>query len=200
MRPTSRDLARRDPALAAFVGAIGSDSSDFGGGYRFQGDYEFGDEPTPQNMQRAWEERKATRQREALIDPNRNSVAKIQRYAFGVTQTLTLETAVALAMSGNPETNFRPQRITANAPCPAFCRISSIKVANVGVIVGGEVDAFDFAANGQDQALDLPTLSPANAVNVAGNYDDLLPDGGYVTATAYRFIVSFKGPASMAGG
>jgi hypothetical protein len=32
---------------------------------------------------------------------------------------------------------------------------------------------------------------------VTGNYDGLLPLGGYVTATAFRFVMSFKGPASM---
>lgn len=199
MKPNSNTLARRDPALASLMGLVGV--SDFGGDYRFQGEYEFGeDAPTPANMQKAWAEKQATRSREALIDPNRNSLAKIQRYAFGVSQTLTLETAVALSMSGNPQTNFRPQRITTNAPLPAFCRLTSMGVANVGVIVGGQVDAFDFSADGQDQHLDLPTLSPANAVTVAGNYDALLPAGGYVTATSFRFIVSFKGPASMAGG
>jgi len=198
MKPSSKTLARRDPALAALVGVP---VSDFGGDYRFQGDYEFGeDAPTPANMQRAWQEKQATRQREALIDPNRNSLAKIQRYAFGISQTLTLETVAVLSMTGNPQTNFRPQRITTNAPLPAFCRLSTLSVANVGVIVGGQVDAFDFSADGQDQHLDLPTLSPANDVTATGNYDGLLPAGGYVTATSYRFIVSFKGPATMAGG
>ncbi len=199
MKPNSNALARRDPALASLLGLVGA--SDFGGDYRFQGEYQFGeDAPTPANMQQAWAEKQATRAREALIDPNRNSLAKIQRYAFGVSQTLTLETAAVVAQSGNPQTNFRPQRITSNAPLPGFARFSAMSVANVGVIVGGQVDAFDFSADGQDQQLDLPTLSPANSVNVAGNYDALLPAGGYVTATAFRLITSFKGPATMAGG
>jgi hypothetical protein len=199
MRPNSNSLSRRDPALAALVGLTGA--SDFGGDYRFEGEYEFGeDAPTPANMQKAWAEKAATKRREALIDPNRGSLAKIQRYAFGISQTLTLETAAVLSMTGNPQTNFRPQRISTNAPAPGFCRLSSMGVANVGVIVGGQVDAFDFTAAGTDQQLDLPTLSPANAVTVGGNYDALLPSGGYVTATSFRFIVSFKGPASMAGG
>lgn len=201
MRPNSKNLALRDSAAAVLLGAVAPHGADFGNDYSFGHDYSgFGaDAPTPENMQRAWQEKQETRARERLLSPNAGSSVKIQRYAFGVTQTLTLSTAVALSMSGRPETNFRPQRVTANAPLPAFCRISSIKVANVGVIVGGEVDAFDFAANGWDQSLDVPTISPANTVTVTGNYDGLLPDGGYVTATSYRFIVSFKGPANMAG-
>ncbi len=201
MRPTSQNLALRDIAAAIALGAQ-PEGATFGNDYGFggYGGGQFGaDAPTAENMQAAWVREQATKRREMLISPNSGSDVKIQRYAFGVTQTLTLETAVAIDQSGRPETNFRPQRVTCNAPCPAFARINSIKVANVGVIVGGEVDAFDFSAAGWDQSLDVPTLSPANTVTVKGNYDALLPDGGYVTATSFRFITSFKGPANMAG-
>lgn len=164
--------------------------------YRYAG---FGeDAPTPENMQKAWLKERATKQREMLLSPNMNSSVKIQRYTFGVSQTITLATAAALTLSGRPETNFRPQRVTTNAPAPAFARLSSIKVANVGVIVGGELDAFVFNANGVDQSLDVPTISPANSVTVMGTYDGLVPTG-YTTATAFIFNVSFKGPANMAG-
>lgn len=200
MRPTARNLALRDPALAAAIGAI--DGADFG--VEFGTDYgvefgvEFGaDAPTQENMAAAWANQQRTKQRELLLEPNKGSSAKIQRYTFGVTQNLTLSTAATISARGNPETNLRPQRVTANVPCPAFASLSSIKVANVGVIVGGEIDAFDLAAQAQDAALDVPTLTPANAVNVSGLYSGLLPDGGYVTATAFKFAISFKGPASM---
>lgn len=187
--PDKRSLATRDPAMASLVGLI--KGSDFG--VEFGDDYEFGAESDAAKA-RAWDD---TRKREAILEPNKNSTAKIQRYAFGLSQTVALSTAEALDMEGNPDTHIRPQRVTCNAPIPGFARLSAIKVANVGVIVGGEVDAFDFAANGQDQELDVPTLSPANKVRVTGNYSGLLPSGGYVTATDFVFIVSFKGPAKM---
>ena len=195
MKPSINNLVMRDSALAVLTGALASKNSDFGAEFS----YEFGAEPTPENMQAAWLRERATKSRQALMSPNAGSDAKIERYAFGVSQTLTLSTAAAISASGQPETNFRPQRITCNVPLPAFASIAAIKVANVGVIVGGVVDAFDFSADGNDQALDVPTLTPANRVSVTGAYSGLLPSGGYITATPYLFITSFKGPASMAG-
>lgn len=199
MRPNSKTLALRDPAAATLLGAIGG--SDFGSEYgvEFGADYgAFGeDAPTPENMAKAWREKQYTKERERILSPNMGSSAKIQRYVFAVSQTLTLETAVALSLSGNPQTYIRPQRVTTNAPVPAFCRIATMQVGNVGVVVGGDIDAFDLAAVAQDAHLDVPTLGPQNTVQVTGNYDALLPDGGYVTATSFRFKVSFKGPASM---
>lgn len=204
MKPNARDLALRDSAAAVLLGAVAPHGADFGNDYHFGNDYKFAgdfgeDAPTPENMQKAWLKERATKERERLLSPNADSSVKIQRYAFGVSQTITLSTASALSLSGRPETNFRPQRVTVNAPVPGFARIESIKVANVGVIVGGECDAYVFGANGYDQELDVPTISPANTVTVTGNYDGLLPPGGYVTATAFIFNVGFTGPANMAG-
>lgn len=201
MRPNSKVLALRDPAAAILIGALAAPGSDFGvefGGYGDDYGVEFGDDPpTPENMAKAWKEKQYTKQRERILSPNAGSSAKIQRYTFGLGQTLTLETAVALSMSGNPTVYIRPQRVTSNAPLPAFARIATMQVGNVGVIVGGEIDAFDLASQGQDSHLDVPTLGPQNAIQLTGNYDAMLPDGGYVTATSFRFKVSFKGPASM---
>lgn len=205
MRPNSKVLALRDPAAAILMGALAAPGSnfgvEFGGVPQFAGDdygVEFGDDPpTAENMAKAWKEKQYTKQRERILSPNAGSSAKIQRYTFGLGQTLTLETAVAIELEGKPQVYIRPQRITCNAPCPAFARLTSMQVGNVGIIVGGAVDAFDFAAQAQDAAVDVPTLGPQNSIEVKGNYDDLLPDGGYVTATSFRFITSFKGPASM---
>ena len=200
MRPNSKTLALRDPAAAILLGALCTAGSDFGvefGGYGDDYGVEFGDDPpTPENMAKAWKEKQYTKQRERLLSPNAGSSAKIQRYTFGIGQTLTLETAATLNMTGNPTTYIRPQRVTSNAPVPAFARLSALQVGNVGCIVGGEIDAFDLASQGQDSHLDVPTLGPQNAVQVSGNYDALLP-AGYVTATSFRMKISFKGPASM---
>jgi len=206
--PTSRVLAMRDPAAAVLLGALAAPGSDFGVSFgnipqfgnapQFGNDYGFGDDaPTAENMAKAWQEKQLTKKREMLLTPNAGSAAKIQRYTFGLSQTITLETAVVLALSGNPQVYIRPQRVTTNAPCAAFARLTSMQVGNVGVIVGGGIDAFDLAAQAQDAHLDVPTIGPQNQVQVGGNYDGLLPSGGYVTATAFRFITSFKGPASM---
>jgi hypothetical protein len=196
MRPNSKVLALRDPAAAILLGSLAAAGSDFG--VEFGGHApDFGDDaPTAENMAKAWKEKQYTKQRERILSPNAGSSAKIQRYTFGIGQTLTLETAVALSMTGNPQTYIRPQRVTSNAPTAAFCRLATMQVGNVGVIVGGPIDAFELAAQAQNAHLDVPTLGPQNAVQVTGNYDALLPTG-YITATAFRFIMSFKGPASM---
>lgn len=195
MRPNSKSLALRDRAAAALLGAVGANGADFG--VEFGADLFGEDAPTPENMAKAWREKQYTKERERLLTPNAGSSAKIQRYCFGVSQTLTLETPVALSMSNNPQVYIRPQRVTSNAPLPGFARLATLQVGNVGVIVGGDIDAFDVAAVAQDAALDVPTLGPQNTVQVTGNYDGLLPDGGYVTATSFRFRLSLKGPASM---
>lgn len=221
MNPNSKNLAMRDPALALLVGAVaGSDfgaESDFGSDFDFGDDYgfEFGEDIAPvaggparnalaapsrqeiaslwNNMQR---ERAQTERRSMLLEPNKRSRVKVERYTFAVNQTLALGTAEALDMSGQPDTNIRPQRVTANSPVPGFATISDIKVANVSVGVGGTLDAFQFNANGVGQTLDMPTLSPANRARVTGNYTGLTPTG-YTAAAAYTMVVAFTGPASI---
>jgi hypothetical protein len=159
----------------------------------------FGDEvPNASNMALAFNEKMATRARERILRPNEDSQAKIQRYCFAINQTFTVGTAVALIMTGNPETEFRPQRITSNVPSVGFCTYNSMKVANVGILVGGIVDAFDFASIGVGQSLDVPTLSPANAAKVNGNYTGTVPLP-LVLGDAFLHSVSFKGPANLAG-
>ena len=210
MKPTSRHLALRDTALAALVGALpgstfGSDGSDFGSDYGWAPAFgtEFGhigDEPTPQNMAAAWNAVKQTKARQAILEPNAGSSSKIQRYGFAVNQDIVVGTAQGLGggnqLGGNPETHFRPQRITVNAPGVGFILLDTIKVANVGVLVGGTHDAFDFAPQGVGQSLDVPTISPANRINVLGAYTGTAPLP-LVAAAAFKVCVSFKGPATM---
>jgi hypothetical protein len=213
MTPNSRHLALRDTALAALVGAL--PGSNFGADYGYGSDYnpsfggapqfgtEFGhigDDPTPQNMAAAWNAVKQTKQRQAILEPNAGSSSKIQRYGFAVNQDITVGTPQQLgggaALGGNPETHFRPQRITVNAPGVGFILLDTIKVANVGVLVGGTHDAFDFAPQGVGQSLDVPTISPANRINVLGAYTGTAPLP-LVAAAAFKVCVSFKGPATM---
>lgn len=211
MKPNSKELAMRDPALAALMGA--HEGADFGGefddDYGFEFGYEFGADggapmapaqPPPQVAAQLWakhlQDSSNTQRRSRLLEPNKGSQVKVERYAFYLNQTLTLGTAVALDCSNQPDTNIRPQRISMNAPAPGFCTVSNIKVANVSVLVGGTADAFEFNANGVGQSLDMPTLSPANRATVTGNYTGFVPTG-YAGASSYLFSVGLKGPASI---
>src|SRR5574338_88008 len=226
MRPSSKTLALRDPALAALMGAI--PGADFGGemGYEFGDDsldddefhvfgYEFGDDygdvygadaapaaavPPPSVAAKLWAKHRQdsalSERRARLIEPNKGSKIKVERYAFAVNQTLTLGTSATLSASGQPDTNIRPQRVTMNAPAPGFCTITEIKVANVSVTVGGTQDAFDFSSLGVGQSLDMPTLTPANRASVLGSYTGFVPPG-YSNAASFTFCCSFKGPASI---
>lgn len=232
MKPNAKQLAMRDPALAALVGAIpGSDfgnddftnsgrgkssmtadlspdsdaDSDFG--VQFGDDYgdEVGDDfgvarrPHPAQMMALWKSHHARKahsgKRARLLEPNAGSDTKIERYTFSINQTLALSTSSALALTGQPDTNIRPQRVMMNAPSYGFCTISEIKVANVSVSVGGISDAFEYNSLAVDSHLDMPTLTPANRASVLGTYTGLTPTG-YTTGN-YLFIVSFKGPASV---
>lgn len=201
MTPNSKHLVLRDAALAAVMGALpgANFGSDYGNDYAPSFGTEFGhigDEPTAQNMAAAWNAVKSTKQRQAILEPNANSSSKIQRYGFAVNQDLTIGTAVAIAAGGNPETHFRPQRITVNTPGVGFMTVDAIKVANVGVLVGGVHDAYDFSPLGVGQSLDVPTISPANRINVTGAYTGTAPLP-LVNAAAFKLCISFKGPATM---
>jgi hypothetical protein len=235
MRPNAKQLAMRDPALAALMGAISGDDfgSEFGGEMGEYGSYgfEFGLEPgallssaasagpgsilsrvasdtissqaalaPPRSVQaivqQAQTQEAHTEVRTRMLEPNKHSRVKVERYAFALNSTLTLGVASAIDTSGSPDTNIRPQRVTINAPSPGFVTVSEIKVANVSVSVGGTQDAFDYASAAVGASLDMPTLSPANKARVLGNYTGFVPPG-FVGGASYLLAISFKGPASV---
>ena len=194
-------LIRRDPALASIMGAIGGDDeSDFG--------VEFGAAPTKlakvskgqvrQLLARRFAMMQRTNRRGRILEPNKGSAVKVERYVFTVSETLTLATPQAFTtLTGQPDTAIRPQRLTCNAPSPGFAFLQEIKLANVSVSVGsGQEDAFNYGANAVDASLDMPTLTPANRATILGNYTGFVPPG-YVGAAAYTFSASFKGPARI---
>lgn len=205
-------IALRDPALAAIMGGLPDDFGHEGGddfGVDFGQDtwgYEFGEDapvsamPTKSEALTAWkahtEQKMMTARRARILEPNKGSAVKIERYGFSVNQALVLGTASVISASNNPDTNIRPQRVTTNAPSPMFATLSQLSVANVNVLVGGIFDAFDFNANGVQQELDLPTLTPANRATIAGSYTGLVPPG-FVGGTSVTFALSLKGPASV---
>jgi len=222
MKPTNKQLALRDPALAALVGALPGDNFgvEFGDDFDDYGT-EFADPygadapagamgpvstaaipaPTPQQAMALWRSHHANMQRSQrrglLLEPNKGSSVKIERYVFSVSQVLTLGSggAGAVIASNNPDVTIRPQRVSTNAPTPSFVLLDNIKVANVSVVVGGLVDAFDFNANGVGQTLDMPTLTPSNRASVSGEYTGLAPSP--FSTGSFTFIVSFKGPATI---
>lgn len=200
---TARSLASREIALALLTGAaMGPGAS-------------MGHEMTPQDQARAFRGPSfgsegfgfdygrspnfagdSTGARQDQLYPNANSLAKIQKYVFAVNQTVVQQTAVAIAATQNPQTQIRPQRVTCNAPSEGWGTLTNVQLANVNVLVGGTLDMFDFSARASDAQMDLPTLSPANAVQVSGAYSGLLAQG-FNAGANYIWALSFKGPSNM---
>lgn len=227
MRPTSKQLALRDSALAARLGILANNGSNFGSefsgefgadfGDDMEGDFEgeFGEEdmfaadpvatnipkPTPAQAVQAYRNQMAAKMNRAkrtnLLNPNKGSDIKVERYTFTISQALTIGTAVALSMGGQPDTTIRPQVLTMNAPSPMFATIQEIKVANVSVTVGaGAEDAFNYSPLAVSKHLDMPTLTPANRATIIGAYTGYVPPG-FAAGLAVTFSAAFKGPASV---
>lgn len=217
----AKHLALRDTALAALVGAVasaefgaefGDDFGDDFGADEFAG--EFGDDfgadapvaaprPTPQQALAAWRAHSTkmanAKKRVRMLDPNGDSAVKVERYIFGLSQSVTLGAATALALTGQPDVTIRPQRVVSNSPVPGFASLSVLQVSNVSVSIGaGAVDAFFFNANGVGVSLDMPTISPAQRATATGTTTTLVPPG-YVQGAAYLFSLAFIGPSKMAG-
>lgn len=256
-RPNARQLALRDPAAGAILGAIsGADfgselhpyrtgqnrydsrgerwandnDADFGleddMGADFGADFGYGDfspvgadmatsdygeddvgadfgaaAPTAPQLQALHKKvvasNKRTAQRAKLLEPNKGSRIKVERYSFGLSQAITIGTTAVINMNGNPSVDMRPQRVTSNVPGPNFVFLSLIQVANVVVTVGqGFEDANDYAANAVGTMLDLPTLSPQNRATIAGSYNGFIPPA-YIEGSASFFCMSFKGWAEI---
>lgn len=135
--------------------------------------------------------------RAMLLEPNKGSDLKVERYTFSITATITsLGTAGALTGSQAPDVNFRPQRVTSNVVSPGMVLISDLRVANVSFSVGGSLDAWQFNANAVGQHLDVPTLTPANRATFSATYTGLVPSPLSGTGQ-YVFVLSFSGPASI---
>lgn len=235
-------LAMRDPALAALLGALpGSDfGAEFGGSeYDMNGQSgvipdrgadmgaEFGAEfgyygygadappamphgahvmphrghaaihPEHAALLRAHHHRQhQTEVRERLLEPNKGSTTKVERYDFSLNQTLTIGTPVVVDMSLQPSVTLRPQRLICNAPAPGFVSFLTIQVANVAVTVGNATDAYSYSAVAVGSHLDCPTLSPANRATLAGTYSGYSPVG-YAPASLFLFVSTFQGPATI---
>jgi hypothetical protein len=173
-----------DSDKARAFGRSASFGAERGFGYDYGRNVHFGADAQP------------TSGREGILYPNANSTSKIQRYVFAVNFTVVQQTPIQIFASQNPQTQLRPQRLTCNAPQEGWGNFNNIQLANVNVLVGGKIDMFDFSARAQDAAMDLPTLSPANAVQVSADYSGLLSPG-YVAGANFLWALSLKGPSNM---
>lgn len=187
---------------------MGNDGTDLMVGAEFGDDSDWGAEfgaakagPSPAQLMALYRKElakaKNTNKRASLLEPNKHSNVKVERYSFGLSQAITIGTAVAISLSGNPSVDIRPQRICTNVPGPNFAFLSLIQVANVVVTVGpGVEDANDYAADAVGTILDLPTLSTQTPARVTGNYLGFVPSA-YVVGSASFFTTSFKGWANI---
>jgi hypothetical protein len=144
----------------------------------------------------------STASRTMLLDPNRDSTVKVERYSFSFSPTtnLVLGTASNIpTFTQNPSTSIKGQRVVMNAPVPGFILVSTLQVANVNVFVGGTEDAYTYGAGAMGVMLDLPRLDPQNRATSAGAYTGVLPPG-YTAGNSYQFIITLQGPSTMAGG
>lgn len=140
--------------------------------------------------------------RALLLDPNKHSAVKVERYSFSFspTQNLVLGTASNIpTFTQQPSTSIKGQRVVMNAPLAGFVLISSLQIANVNVLVGGTEDAFTYSAGAMGVMLDLPRLDPQNRATSAGAYTGVLPPG-YTAGNSFQFIITLQGPATLAGG
>lgn len=144
----------------------------------------------------------STAARTMLLDPNRDSTVKVERYSFSFSPTanFVLGTASNIpTFTQNPSTSIKGQRVVMNAPSAGFVLVSTLQIANVNVFVGGTEDAFTYSAGAQGVMLDLPRLDPQNRATSAGAYTGVLPPG-FTAGNSYQFIITLQGPSTMAGG
>lgn len=226
MNPVNiREMVRRDPGLAALMGAISGAS--FGGvpsygappqaprGPQFGDDMGWGfgaghahHAPAHHAAHAAHPPQghpahsHSTENRTLLLDPNRNSTVKIERYSFSFSPT----TALVLGTSSNqgtytqqPSASIKGERIVMNAPQENFVFIQSLQIANVNVIIGGQEDANTYSGRSQGVYLSLPRLDPQNRATAASSYTGGLPPG-FAGGASYIFVVTMQGPATLAGG
>jgi len=156
------------------------------------------------HVARHWEMQNpsSTMSRTLLLDPNRDSIVKVERYSFSFSPSdnLVLGTASNITpFTQQPSTSIKGQRVIMNAPVPGFVLVSSLQVANVNVLVGGTEDAYTYSAGAQGVMLDLPRLDPQNRATSAGAYTGVLPPG-YTSGNRFQFIITLQGPSTLAGG
>lgn len=221
----ANQLMRRDPALAALLGAMpkGADfgADDFGDDYGddmgYAGSFgddmgyagSFGDDfglakPPPHAALASKRVAAMTARREHLLNPNKNSLVKTESYKFnvdinGVTNTIPkFGTADTLSGSNTPDTWFRPERATLNVQDAGLVLVTDIKVGNVSGQVGGSSDGFDLSPLGVGSGkLSLPLMNPSTKAKFTGSWTSFIPPAR-VPGSEYHLTLGFVGFATMA--
>ena len=158
--------------------------------------------PSHQQLVAMWHANAAkaahTARRAGLLNPNEHSTKKVERYSLSLNHDITVGTPGTFTLTDSPDTELRAQRITTNVDNAGFVLIAGIKVANVNVTQGGSIDAQQLQSTSWGMQYDIPTLSPANKVTVTGSNSSKTPSG-FQTSDTFTLVVTFLGPASMAG-
>jgi hypothetical protein len=221
MRPNAHQLAKRDPALMAVLGleVLGRGQADFGGEFSEFGiddsqlarqDVERGMYVNASHLDRdvgdishlrriadlARRQQQDTERRLELLDPNRGSTEKIERFTFSLNQELVLGIAEAISMTNNPTTDIKPEKLLFNAPCFNFALINVMQIGNLSVIIGGFEDAANYGPTALGVHLSMPLLRTSNRAQVTGEYTGLAP-APYTSGGSYSFTLTLQGPARM---
>lgn len=107
-----------------------------------------------------------TEARRAILEPNRNSDVKVERYSMGLSKEIALGSPFNFELLASPDVTFRPQEISMNAPAPSMFMIQGIQVSAVGCIIGNAEDAY----NWKRRVIDYPTMTPANRIIICVQY------------------------------
>jgi hypothetical protein len=165
--------------------------------------------PHPHELARVWHEHHARQHhehlmaqhqmhRELLLDPNKYSRLKVERYSFTLIQSFTFGSAADLNTTLQPACKMRPDRIVTNIPIPFMMELDTLQVSNVNVLIGSGEDAWVYNPQAQNVVLQLPTVEPAFRVTLTGFYTGVYP-GGYQAGHPFNFRTGLQGWAVLAG-
>ena len=195
------DLSGRSISLADRDTACGfSSERDIGG--HVQATELRGTQPDARDVIRQHlRQEEATKRRKALLRLHDDSLLDVERYTLGVLanqiippQSPFLHAPLDLSGAQKPDAAFRVQRVTSNVPCPGFTLLFTLKLGNVTSIVSNTgIDAWQVNANAWEEEMDLPTLTPENAMSFVGKFTGIVVTP--FNAQSFQFALAGSGPA-----
>jgi hypothetical protein len=141
-----------------------------------------------------------TRQRKELLRLEEGLELDVERYTLGVLADQVIlgggrPLVVPQSGSQKPDITFRVQRVTTNVPSPGFVMLFTLKLGNVTAIVSNTgIDTWQLNANAWEEEMDLPTLTPENAMSFTGNYTGLQISP--FKDLNFQFVLAGSGPAT----
>lgn len=87
---------------------------------------------------------------------------------------------------------FKPRGLVTNIPVPGMVIVNLLKVGNMGITVGGNVDAHWWAPERPSMHLDLPTMTYGSTFTLLGTYTGLVPPGCN-EGDEFEFKITLKG-------